>query len=152
MGLDLTLRYMAGVPFDSLTSQPVRRTVPLTRYKEDTGAPYQKDVDLWEMTLKDNTVITQDMGDYSGRGVWSKAANHIRSKGLEVGGCDAPEMVGVYVGGHESRRGAQVMHLTLPPSKQVNKATKQAYDKLLAAGFKIKLTDVKVHAVLEVSS
>lgn len=149
MGLSIHLSFVAGVPFEIICGRRRNQVAEVTRYHEDSGAPYQKTVTQTVIPLLNGTnLIATDC--YS----WYRDVDkYLEGLGLYLAGYESPfcGVVGVQICRSDSEQMGP-MYLAAPSDMECANHLKAALDKLVAAGFKVTQSDVKVYSVLVTSS
>lgn len=144
MSTSYRLCFAVGVPVSLLRDgKIVKRTVPRTKYREDTGAPYQVAKDSWFIKLTNGAEVETDS--------WSSGLNQaIEAYGIQVIGEAemSHQTAGVILSEGEWDANAQCA-VELPAIKAED--AQRAYDLLTKAGFPVAQSDIKVYAVLDVS-
>ncbi len=140
--------FAVGVPVESLLgSPPYESTVPRTKYREDTGAPYQVNETKRFMKLTNGTEV---QGALFGGWCIDKA---FEGTGIQLTGstdcCQSVAGITLHEGRYVDVRGGLMEAVELPAIKAED--AQRAYDLLTKAGFPVAQSDIKVYAVLDVS-
>ncbi len=144
MSTSYRLCFAVGVPVSRLLDgESYQRSVPRTKYHEDTGAPYQVPDNRWYIKLRNGAELEQRMfGSYP---IEKTLAPH----DIQVTGDGFDAIAGLTLTEGSFANGNPACSMELPTVRAED--AKRAYDLLTKAGFPISASDIKVYAVLDVS-
>ncbi len=149
--MDYTLKFVAGLPFSELASQPERRDIKVKRYHPNTGVAYEETESVWAFKLFTGQEF-EKASDFLSNKV-EGLTKVFKKYGLTASDYESfDHVIGIQLGGSENSSAGYNLWLKVPSPEACEKGIQKVKEKLRQMGANEKLlSKVAIYSFLDVS-